>query len=283
MSNSQETIRRRRPVMLAAVMVAVLLVSLGAAAWLVRARGGELSRGVEILEHIRRKGLPSFWGDGTSRSWYLLRRQDGVAVGWRMVQRAPAAGGYIGKEISRIGPRLHEEAWSVDVQGRLSRYRAEGSTVARSPRSGSRLIAKTDSTRIALRSGRVEVLRNEAGRERLGTRDAPVNYIPEGLHTLVYFLAAAGQREASFTTVFNEQSIVGNRAHFSWQRAEPQGARRVRVVFGAGEHVYQFGGNGELLRLEMPEAGLHYERVPAESVQEAFPDAPYFARRELRP
>jgi hypothetical protein len=283
MSNSQETAQRRRPMMLAAVMVAVLLVSLGAAAWLVQARGGKYSRGVEILEHIRREGLPSFWGDGEATSWYLLRRQDGVAVGWRMVQRAPAAGGYTGKKISRTGPRLHVEAWSVDVRGRLSSYRAEGSTVARSPRSGSRLIAKTDSTRIALRGGRVEVLRNEAGRERLGTGDAPANYIPEGLHTLVYFLATAGQQEASFTTVFNEQSVVGNRAHFSWLRVEPQGARRVRLVSGAGEHVYQFGGNGELLRLEMPEAGRHYERVPAESVQEAFPDASYFARRELGP
>jgi hypothetical protein len=200
-----------------------------------------------------------------------------------MSRRAPAAGGYTGKDVSRIGPRLHVEAWSVDVRGRLSRYRAEGATLGTSPRTGSPVIAKTDSTRIALRNGRVEVLRNEAGRERLGTGEAPANYIPEGLHALVYFLAAGGQREAAFVTVFNEQSVVGNRVRFSWLRAEPQGPRRVRVTFEAGQHVYQFGANGELLRMEMPETGLHYERAPAKDVQEKFPDASYLAGRELRP
>jgi hypothetical protein len=282
MAGWRETLQQRRPVVLAAGMIAALLVSVGVAAWLTVSRQQSRSKAVEILQHVRRQRLEAFWPRQREVAWYLRRARDGQAVGWEMEERVPTPTGYAGKRVIQLGSGVAREVWSVSANASAGRYHAETAAIVQPSPDGPSLLATNSSTRIELQSGRVDVRREDRRKIGHGAAEAPENYIPEGLHLLVYYLAAAGQREANFVTILNEEAILGSEVHFSWVQVVPEGRRRARVYGARQESVLDFDEGGRLLRREIPEDDAYYQRVSLETIVKVFPGAPLLAERSLR-
>jgi len=269
-------------------MVVVLLASVAVAAWLVELRGGPVRDGRQVLDLVRRRGLEAFWGREPETLWYLARDGGGKPAGWWTVRRRPTPSGYRGEHVRRMGEALYQEAWSVDANAQTSEYVAEASQLVQ--RTGQRMpvLRQESTTRITYRRGRVEVLRRTLHRGRQSAADdAPANYVPEGISSLVYYLTAAGQREAAFALIFNEAAVVGKRVHFSETRVVPEGRRRVHVTYTAaggvvGEEVVEFDAPGRVVRGRRPGSGRSWKRVSFEAVRKVFPEASQFAepRRE---
>ena len=72
------------------LMLAVLLVSLGVAWWMVRRHPA--TRGATLLAQVRRDGLGAYWR-GSSDHGRLRRLRDGRVVGWRATVRRAGGGG----------------------------------------------------------------------------------------------------------------------------------------------------------------------------------------------
>jgi len=262
-------------------MVVILLASVAVAAWLARRRSAAIREGVEVLEEIRLRKLPAFWGRDAVADWYVHRDSDGGPVGWSTVQRTPTGDGYSGRRIRRRGATLDRETWSIDAAARTCSYSADSSVLTPRPGRRTPLLRRASSTSIELRSGRVQVRREDAGGVAAATAEAPENYIPKGLSMLAYYRAAAGQRRANFVTVLNDQAVAAGQVRFSPVHVTPRGPSAVRVGPAGpgrqGEQVLQFDQDGRVLRSQSPDTGTYFERVNFQDVRRIFPEVDLFA------
>jgi hypothetical protein len=281
MAAREETVGPHRGRLLAGIMIAILLVSVAAAAWLARLRRAGTDAAIEVLGEIRLRKLPAFWGPQPVADWYLRRSPDGKAVGWSTEQRAPTDDGYSGRRIGRVGATLYRETWAVDAAARTGRYSSDTSALIRSPGRPVPVPRRVRSTSINLRDGRVEVRREQPGSVDVATAPAPENYIPEGLSRLAFHRTAARGRKASFVTILNAQAVVDGQVRFSPIHVVPQGRSGVRVRYQwrdrEAEDLLQFDEEGRLLRRRSPAMGTSLERSDFETVRRAFPEAKLFA------
>jgi len=281
MAAREETVGPHRGRLLAGIMIAILLASVAAAAWLARLRRAGADAAIEVLREIRLRKLPAFWGPQPVADWYLRRSADGKALGWSTEQRAPTDDGYSGRRIGRIGATLYRETWAIDAAARTGHYSSDTSALIRSPGRPVPVPRRVSSTSIDLRDGRVEVRREQLGSLEAATGPAPENYIPEGLSRLTFYRTAARGRKASFVRILNDQAVLDGQVRFSPIHVVPEGRSGVRVRYPwrdrEGKGLLQFDEDGRLLREQDLEMGTSLERSDFETVRRAFPEAKLFA------
>lgn len=283
MALREEAVGRRRAALLGAIMVVILLASVALAVLLVHRRTVGIRQGAQVLEDIRSRKLPDFWGRDTIADWYIRRGPHGEPVGWFMLQRAPADGGYRGRRVSRLGGAINSETWNVDAAARTCSYSADFSALIRMPGRRVPVLRRLSSTSIKLDDGHVNV-RREGPREAAdATAEAPENYvpIPEGLSHLAYYRVAVGRRKADFTIVLSDEPVVGGQVRFTPVSVIPREPSSVCVRYArlqrASQDILQFDGDGRLLRGRSLETGTSFERVDFEAVRRIFPEVELFA------
>ena len=284
MSKWSETIERHRPGLLAVIMGVLLLFCVGLAGWLVVARGGASQEGVEVLQDIREKKLPAFWGEEAVSLWYLYTDPNGKAVGWWTRTRGPAGKGYQGKRIEQVGSSFLREVWQVDRTGRISQYLARASAIVRRPGTRIPLLQPISTTSILLRDGQVEVRQTGLQITQAAKASAPGNYIPEGLNDLAYYQASLDERRAAFTLVINDAAVNRGRLHFTSITVVPEGRGKVllstQIADGDAKERLEFDSKGEVLRGGSPGGRYSFERSTFDLVKKAFPEVELFVRRE---
>jgi hypothetical protein len=282
----EQTVARHRTTVLGGIMVVILLASVALAAWLARQRRLAIGEAVEVLQEIRLRKLPAFWGRDAVTDWYLHRDPDGGPVGWSTVQRTPTGDGYSGRHIRRRGATLDRETWSIDAAARTGSYFADSSILIPAPGRRTPLLRRVSSTSIELRGGRVQVRREAPGGVAAATAEAPENYVPEGLLRLACYRAAAGQRRADFITVLNDHAVAAGEVRFSPVHVSPRGPSAVRVRFAGpdpqSEQILQFDQDGRVLRGQSVHTGTYFEAVELQEVRRIFPEVELFAARRPR-
>jgi hypothetical protein len=258
--------QRHRPMMLAAIMIGILAGSVLVAWWLSELRGAAVRRGREVVRTIRGSGLAAYWPEDEHVAWYLIRRaQSGQPAGWYMVRRRRVPDGYRIWKIAGLDRKYYLEEWRLNPSATISNYEARS------------LSGQGRGTIIRLNGREATVLWTQGAVALSGTSTVPENYIPEGLNDLAVELAAAGGKEAAFQTIFNEEALGGSRVRFGRVRVEPLGSRRVRVRYRSAraqwEETLWLDDRGRIERSERPEAETFYQRVSAEEVRRAFPEA----------
>lgn len=265
-----ESPQRDRTALLGPFMFGLLLVSLGAAYWLVHSRNVPIRRAAAIIREIRTKALPAYWGSEQTTLYYVLRDGEGKALSWLAVSRRGGDDddGYSGTTLGRAPGKLYLEDWRLLPDASAGQYISSFGTV-KSPKTF--LLARDIS--IALSNGQVTV--QKAGLEF--TAAAPENYVPEGLSSLVIRLVAERGQKAAFTMIINEQAIINHRIVFAPITMKPQGARRVlfesRSQGQAIIKIYHLDEDGRIVRIEFPDSGINFIRVSAEELIKAFPEA----------
>jgi len=249
-------------------MFGLLLMSLGAAHWLVHSRNVPIRRAAAIIREIRAKALPAYWESEQTTLYYVLRDGEGKALSWLAVSRRGGDDGYSGTTLGQAPGKVYLEDWRLLPDASAGQYISSFGAV-KDPKTF--LLARDIA--IALGNGQVTV--QKAGLEF--TAAAPENYIPEGLISLVIRLVAERRQKAAFTIIINEQAIINHRIVFAPITMKPQGARRVRVESRSRGQaiikIYHLDEDGRIVRIEFPDSGINFIRVSVEELIKAFPEA----------
>jgi len=281
----------RRQALVAVVMLAVLLGSVGAAWWLVHHTAAPHRTGEEILRELRREGLGAYWS-GIREQWYL-RHVDGRPRGWRLVLRAPAeGGGFHGLHVfghqapAGQGRIIKWEKWRLNADATEGEFTAGDVVTGRTTH-----LAGTD-TEIRLSGGMIEAKQVIDGILLDSTVAAPGNYAPEGTLSLLHRLVADRRTEAAFRLVFNEEEPVGRETYLATAvmrydgtaQVDGKEARRVRVRASgrrvAEEAAYYLDAEGNVLSVIVE--GFREAPASAEEVSALFPDAVETVRQLIR-
>lgn len=286
-NGSEQTAARRRPAVLAGLMVAVLLLSVGLAAWIARGRSRPVRRGAEIVEHIRQRRLSAFWPREKQTFWYLSYGRSGRPRGWWLAERRATGDGFAGRRVWRAGSQIHREAWKIDDGAVVCEYQASSSLIERASPGRVPVLRQVSATAITLRGRKVTVRREALGVGQAATGEAPDNYLPEGISPLAYHLTIAGEEPATFAMIFNQQAVLGGRVQFASAKVAPQGSRKLGVTYstlrGSSSDRITVDENGQVESSEGLDTGESYRRVPQEEVMKAFPEAVLFARPDAPP
>jgi len=256
---------RHRSGLLSLVMLAVLLVSVGAAQWLVRCYGAAARRGADILAKVRTNKLDTYWKDDTSRQWYLIEDHNGKAMGYRTVAQRKTRDGYAGASRLVLRTESHVEHWQLSPDAAKGRYQA----ISHMP------TGDLDRTDILLQDGLVTV--TKAALDAIGEASypAPDNYAPEGLLSLLIAETIKSGQKAAFSLVDNEQAIVEGKVFFSRVTVTPQGPRQARVecarLGDTSELVYRLDDQGRIVAREYGEGAMAEKLVTLRQLTKAFP------------
>ncbi|MGA2265083.1 MAG: hypothetical protein ABSH10_01465 [Phycisphaerae bacterium] len=233
---------RHRPLILTAVLLAILGASVLAAWSLVWQRHIPADRGEDILRRIRAKTLPSYWGSKESIRWYLIQDASNRPVGYMVIVRKPIGQGYSGATLRRLGGEQQGESWALNAAATKGSYAAT---------LGGRGLPDTQ---IVLSNGLVTVTRQRAGSQAQATTAAPANYIPEGLRDLVAAEVAKSGTTARFCFTLNPESLLENRVHFTSITMTPHGPDQVRLeshfIQGEIDETCYFDAKGEVYRID---------------------------------
>lgn len=213
---------RHKP-LLAVILLGVLLVATAAAWWVSKIQGGTLRAGIAIMQEIRQRKLPAFWGDASHEQWYLIGA-NGETVGWMCRRYEPAAGGgYQGSDTVFRG-RI-DEGFSLDVtRWRLSDDLSGGAYLAQSwnrtfVRMGRVATTPTSETSIVVRGDTVTTQQRIGGEPFSAESRTAENYLLEGTLPLAIARVAQLKTEALFTLILDA--------------VPPQGSDRLQVPFFA--------------------------------------------------
>jgi hypothetical protein len=261
---------------LAGLMLAVFLASVGIAWWLAARQGRPRENGAATIRLIRQR-LSELWPVETETLWYLHRSQTGRPVGWSMVRRQRREGMFAGVKIvaSRRTGQVYAERWEVGDGAAAGQYFASAR-------------GRSEVTRIALGAGKVAVERRAGFLRRQAEAPAPDNYIPEGLQPLALRLVATGQAEARFAFISNDESIseVGELL-FSTLHVQPAGPRRLRLTYATHENrwstLVDLDERGTVAGAHDLRSGVSYSRATLEELSTVFPEARRYADRDADP
>lgn len=262
MSATFQNTRNKRP-LLSIIMLGVLLVSVGIAWMVTREPQAARARTEDILDEIRSRKLSRWWGKKPVELWYIARDKDSKPIGWQRITRSFAAGGYAGTRQAHIRDLRISEKWTLNNDATAGVYIGQALT--------SREILQT---RITLKNDEITVhsgLWNEPVKSSV-----PSNYIPEGLATLVFFLAASGHEDASCRMIFDADAVIPGRINFHSVKLLPEGSRRIRHVLTRGryEMIYKFDSKGFIERIEYLNEGITYTRTSRNEISKHFEDMP---------
>ncbi len=246
--------------LLPVILVGVLGLSILIALLIAGADEPAKSRGTEILDQIRTRRLSSWWSDEPVEAWYLIRNVNGNTEGWQLVTRQFEDGVFFGSiEVHRPKTIVYEQ-WEINDGATEGKYIGQG-----------RIDGQPVKTVTTLSDGRVYV--NSTAWPQKVSSAAPPNYVPEGLTSLVIYLAAVGAEPVICRSIIDSAAIIGSRVHFFTSRIEPEGPQSARVTMAGIDSVnlYQFDARGELKRRDSTD-GTSFIRVSPEEVLRAFPN-----------
>lgn len=228
--------------LLALAMLAVLLLSTGAAWLLTRAAGTRANAGAEIVKAIRGKGLASYWGTAQRTEWMLVYANENV-IGWRVEQQRPDEEGYAGGEVEVAvqGGQVAAQAmsnWHLGDDVRTGSYLSNMASV-----NGKRI------TQIRLGEGKVMVRQQPATGTAQAASAEPANYLPEGTMMLAALLVAQRGLDAQFATIDDSQPFQGGEVRFMAARMRYQGKLRQKDGSEVYEVLLAYADSSQKLRL----------------------------------
>jgi hypothetical protein len=283
MSQERTISEMTRRSLLAGLMMSLLVASVGVAWWLSASRRYDPQAAREILDGIRRRGLPAFWGDELAASWYIRFRADGKPVGWCLARRLRRqGGGYAGTRIEQDGDLFSIQTWTLDDTARTGecevrrwRWRTLGlpGRIVQMP-------VPLDTTGIAFANGEVAVTLAEGSRPVKAS--LPDDYIPNGLADLAMYETAARGQKTTFSVLPDREAMAQGPVDFRTLRVTPEGGRVVRREIEGSEEqdVMVFEERGRLLKILYPRSGGWLEARSAEDVGKMFPYAKRYQQRE---
>lgn len=259
MSTSEEKTPPRQH-LLPVILVGVFGLSVLIALLIAGADEPAKSRGAEILDQIRTRRLSSWWSDEPVEAWYLIRNVNGNAIGWQLIIRQFEDGVFFGSTEIRTQKNVVYEQWEINDGATEGRYVGQG-----------RIDGQPVKTVTTLSDGRIYV--NSTAWPQKVSSAAPLNYVPEGLISLVIYLTAVGAEPVICRSIIDSAAIIGNRVHFFTSRIEPEGPQSARVTLAGIDSVdlYQFDARGELKRSDSTD-GTSVIRVSHKDVLRAFPN-----------
>jgi hypothetical protein len=209
----QTSLRRS---LLALAMLAVLLLSTGAAWLLAHSSGLRVHAAAEIVQAIHDKGLASYWGHEERTEWMLVYANEKL-IGWRVLQQRPAEEGYAGGEIEVAVQAGHVAAqamgnWQLSLDAHAGNYLANMAGV-----NGKR------TTQIRLGEGKVAIRQQTPTGAAQAVSPAPDNYLPEGTMMLAALLVAQRGADAQFVQIDDAQPNQGGEVRFVPARMRYQG------------------------------------------------------------
>jgi hypothetical protein len=267
--------------LLALVMLAILLATMGGA-WLLEDQAGRRVRAAEgMVAHVRAKGLASFWTADLAIRWYLIKI-DAKVIGWRAEAHGQIpAGDFAGLNLRyRADPvrRVEDitvEQWKVNPEATAGEYTAG--------RVSPELTLVKD-TQINLDAGVVEIHHMADTGPQEAKAAAPANYLPEGTMNLALALVGKAKADAQFAMVYNERDNPGGVIQFGAARLTYQGQRHadqgktlteVKMTYAGagrgGEEIALLNEAGEVVGME---AGRVSETLCEEGdIAKQFPEA----------
>ncbi|MCD4699311.1 MAG: hypothetical protein K8R91_01910 [Phycisphaerae bacterium] len=272
-----ETARRG---LLAGLMLAVLVASVGIAWLLDRRSSGRVRAGTKIIHEIRDKGLGHYWSDELQIDWYLIYSK-GNAIGWRASTRAKSADKtFIGVDVEVV-PRQYSshEIWTLNADVTVGTYHAD---FRKADSQGSR-------TDISMSDGVVRVVQHVPGRRVTASAQVTENYLPEGTLSLAVRKASEMRANAQFAMVFNEILNRGKIVEFGTLRLRYLGrgrtqhgqtVHRVRKSWGGKSSVvFELDEKGKILLIQ----GRDVQIVAGDeqAVKKSFEGAPFYLQRIL--
>jgi hypothetical protein len=255
--------------MVAVLMLASLLASVGAAMWVVHTRQAMGDLAGDLLNEIRQKGLASYWPQQQEVSWYLATDATGRPVGLRAVLRRPMliegdspGKGFYGREYLLMPNGSLQEVWNLRDDLSAGQYAGPSSRGI---------------TRILLKGRQVEVQQPDPDRRReaSGTSVYPGNYLPEGAMELLLRLVVQRGQPVTFKMIDNDGALVDGQVHFTTVRATPEGDGAVRYEFRAGAHrvrrVLHVDKDGQVSKIEDVTNKVTYRLATFKEVQRVIP------------
>jgi hypothetical protein len=255
--------------MVAVLMLASLLASVGAALWIVHTRQAMGDLAGDLLNEIRQKGLAHYWPQRREVSWYLAVDATGKPVGVRAVLRRPVLiegdktpRSFYGSDFLLTPNGSLQEAWNL--RDDLSAGQYEGPS--------SRGI-----TRILLKGRQVEVQQPDPDRRRAasGESECPENYVPEGAMDLLLRLVVQRGQPVTYKMIDNDSALDDGQVHFTTVRATPEGDGAVRFEFTAGARrvrkVLHVEKDGQVSKIEDVTNKVTYRLATFQEVQRVIP------------
>jgi hypothetical protein len=251
-------------------MFAILLASVGAAAWVVYGRQTLVERGAALVSRVRQETLDKHWAQDQTR-WRLIEDAGGNPIGWSVTRRWRTDADFSGVRHLRVENQFCEEEWTLSPDAATGTYTGSVHEL------GVNVSVPRERTSIDLQDGRVAVRHTALTRGGFveAEAEAPDNYIPEGMTSLMVELAASEGRPAAFKTIFNNEAIVEGRVRFASVTVVPQDRKTVRFEVNAltfrGKEVFHFDEKGELVRIDNLTEHTRSLLVTPEKLLKAFP------------
>jgi hypothetical protein len=248
---------KSRPTVATLAMLALLLLTVGAAWLLVRFYHTSSREGALLVQEMRTQRLHTLWPAKPYSAWFARQDRADQVQGRLHVVRRPTDGGFEGEETHLTipgrpsGPGTVVERWFVSDDLAHGRYKAD---------------YETGEVRVTIDLENRKVTLTGPGIDGI-TEDAPAHYLPEGVARLAVRMVAASGRKAAFVTISNEASVQKKRMVFFDVVMTPVSPREVRVAYELGgakldEWIFHLDGNGEVIR-EEGEDGTVLAPIPA--------------------
>lgn len=249
MNETSPTQEKRRKTRLLLVLFAVLLLTVGLAWALVKAKQQPLENGARLADRLGAEGLSAHWPD-RDVSWYVIE-EDGHPIGmsvrglWRRDD-----GGYDGLEVLQRTNTVSAAVWTLAPKADRGTYL--GRSLQVHPRFGQ----VESKAFVRLGDQRVRILQ---GGEVSSAARAPANYAPEGTLDLLIALAGRADRNAQFQVTLDSVPPWGTMPRFFPIYARPaDGAEngqvtvRVERKFGRSSQadLHTYDANNVLARLK---------------------------------
>jgi hypothetical protein len=231
-----------RPALVSLVLMGVLLLAVAGAWLMVRFYHSPSRVGADILQDMRKQGLPALWPARRFAVRFQQKDPSGKLQRRVSMVRQPAEGSFAGHAYTEAvsGPPRRvgniEEAWIVTNDLSEANYVA---------------VYRTFWVKIELNKDQLSV--EGSGMDRV-TEDTPANYIPEGLEDLAIRQAARGGKKASFQMISDEQSFESKSIAFIRMVVTPVSRQEARCrLEGSGgslEMTYHLDAAGEVERIQ---------------------------------
>jgi hypothetical protein len=255
-----------RPGLVSLVLLGVLLLTVGGAWLVVRFYFSASREGAVILEDMRKQGLHALWPQKRYVARFARKAPGGAVLARITSTRQPSAGAFGGTEtFEAASTAVREtgnvkETWAVSDDLTEADYRADYFT-------------RSFSVRIVLNKGRVSF--QGSNMAQAVATDAPANYMPEGLESLVVRQVAQRGTKASFQSIANENSFGAKNIVMLRMKMIPVSRQEVRCEVSGGASSYEItfhlDAAGEVTRIDYPDGSF---LTPLPTGKTSLPEAP---------
>lgn len=258
---------RSRPALLSLIMLAVLMLSIGAA-WLVAfPRQTAYRHGIDVLHSFDARTLNDYWSRN-AESLFIAHDVAGRPIGWKGTLRNHTGNFFLGRAMTRLSALSADESWAISDDLKTADYAAS------SPHYSVHWQDEIISVKAAM------VLPNGIRKVVALPPERLENYLPPCLLELAVARVAKTQQVATFAIVdsslFAHNQPVIRTLNLTIKPTGPHIVQTTIQSDAAITAIYILGDDGTVS--EIQEDRITYKRATREDVEKYFPDVSFPAR-----